>query len=282
MKNSQKLMLIMLFITMIMISFTSCISTQKKYPGFATNDIVKVDISLVSESVILESWDGDTINVQLISHNAKKYLPVISYDNKVMSVVQKNWSLPLNYSCSVKVQYPKSFNANLVNPDWNISTVSGSISGEGVTGSVIKAESVSGRISLTEVKSTDLIFVKTVSGQISLTGSTVKLDAKSTSGSIRMVGTALEVYASSISGSIYTKLDKPIVFDSKYNTVSGSINIVMNEHPGFVLNYSTKSGGVHNEFTSANLKGFGIDIYKKGSVVIEAATKSGSIWLEKN
>lgn len=281
MKNLKITLCSVLSILCIIFVLSSCVSTSKKYPGFSSDDIVEVNISLISESVVLESWDGDTIYVKCISKNSKQSLPEVTCENGIISVVQKNLTPSRTYDCLVKVQYPKSFMNNEMNPNWVISTVSGYISANELTGSVIKAETTTGRISLTNAKATDLISTRSVDGQISLTGSTIKLDAKSSSGSIRMVGTALEVYASTISGSIYTELDKPIVFDSKYNSVSGSINIVMGEHPGFILNYVSKLGDIHNEFTGANVKGFGIDIYKKGSVVIEASSGSGSIWIEK-
>ena len=83
------------------------------------------------------------------------------------------------------------------------------------------------------------------------------------------------------SGSIKMSLDKPILFDSVFETVSGSISIAMPEHPGFSHNYRSVSGSIKNDFTGFSGSDKGVIVYKTGQVFIETKSVSGSIKIEK-
>lgn len=160
-------------------------------------------------------------------------------------------------------------------------TVSGSIEADALCADNITSGSISGSIILNKVQCLDVLNVSTISGSIDIKGSTVKLLASSKSGKIELQGTALEIYTDNTSGSIKITLDKPILYDSSFETVSGSISITMPEHPGFSHNYLTTSGSVKNEFTNFSGKDKGLTIYKTGQVYIQTKSVSGSIQIEK-
>lgn len=249
--------------------------------SFPATSVSEVDITLVSESLTIVERGTDTVEVIIKTNKSQSYDPEVSCVNGRLTIIQRNGRLPLGYQGEVEIRIPSSF-ALFEGSGWIIRTVSGSIEADNLCANSITAGSISGSITLNSVQCLETLDVSSISGSIDIEGTTVKLLASSKSGRIEVEGTALEIIADNTSGSITMSLDKPILFDSIFETVSGSISIAMPEHPGFSHNYRTTSGSVENEFTGFDGNDKGVIVYKSGQVFIETKSVSGSIEIEKN
>ncbi|HOS31182.1 MAG TPA: DUF4097 family beta strand repeat-containing protein [Treponemataceae bacterium] len=248
--------------------------------SFAMSSVKEIDISLVSESLSIVERGTDSIEIIIKTNKSSAYDPEISCAGGRLVIIQRNGRLPVGYQGEVEIRVPSSF-ALLEGKGWIIRTVSGSITADRLCAHVITAGAISGSLKFNDVQCLEVLDVSSISGSIDISGSMVKLLASSKSGKIDVQGTALEIYSDNTSGSIKMSLDKPILFDSVFETVSGSISIAMPEHPGFSHNYRSVSGSIKNDFTGFSGSDKGVIVYKTGQVFIETKSVSGSIKIEK-
>ncbi len=248
--------------------------------SYPASSVSEIDISLVSESLTVVAGGGSSVEVSVKTNKVEAYDPEVSCENGRLVIIQRNGRLPVGYQGEVEIRIPSSF-ALVEGNGWIMRTVSGSIKADALCANTITVGSISGSVKLDKVQCLDVLDVSSISGSIDISGSTVKLLASSKSGKIEMDGTALEIAADNTSGSIQMSLDKPILFDSVFETVSGSISIEMPEHPGFSHNYKSTSGSIKNDFTGFSGNDKGVTVYKSAQVFIQTKTVSGSIKIEK-
>jgi len=267
-----------LFVLFIM--FQPVMAQSSSPFSFPVSSVSEIDISLVSESLTIVERGTNSIEIIIKTNKSSAYDPEVSCAGGRLVIIQRNGRLPVGYQGEVEIRVPSSF-ALLDGKGWIIRTVSGSIKADTLCANVITAGSISGSIKLNKIQCLEVLDVSSISGSIDISGSMVKLLASSKSGKIDVEGTALEIYSDNTSGSIEMSLDKPILFDSTFETVSGSIRIAMPEHPGFSHNYRSTSGSIKNEFTNFSGSDKGVIVYKTGQVFIETKSVSGSIKIEK-
>lgn len=218
----------------------------------------------------------------------------------------------------VEIFVPKSF-VQKKNGFVEVKTVSGSVNVESVGGEKIELCSTSGSVNASVI-SANTIALETKSGSVSLDDSkstevsleslsssvkcnnisSTKIKLTSASGAVKCnYSSAEQVELYGISGSVYfdgrcktinaktvsgsCKIQNGIAFtgDVCLKSTSGSVYLSMPENDGYTLEYSTVSGSVHDSFIGANTKGKGSYKYKSGSFAINAASVSGSIFIEK-
>lgn len=244
-------------------------------------DISNLDIDLVNEAFVVETWNNDYTEVTIISSYPQEKQPKINFSGSTLSIsVPPRNSFGIHSGDNVTIKLPKTMAEKLTKTDVDI---------------------VSGKVNISNTKSTDAN-VSSVSGSININECDfVALDCDSVSGAIKITTSKIEeVSCESISGKIEIEADIEKNFDIsttsgsqtiKTNTlpllggdcesISGSVKIAIPENTGFSLDYESISGSISNEFTGSTMKKSGENVYKNGSVEFDVETVSGKITITK-
>ena len=244
-------------------------------------DISNLDIDLVNEAFVLETWNNDYTEVTIISSYPQEKQPKINFAGSTLSIsVPPRNSFGIHSGDNVTIRLPKTMAENLTKTDVDI---------------------VSGKVNISNTKSTDAN-VSSVSGSININECDfVALDCDSVSGAIKITTSKIEeVSCESVSGKIEIEADIEKNFDisttsgsqtiqtntlpllgGDCESISGSVKIAIPENTGFSLDYESISGSISNEFTGSTMKKSGENVYKNGSVEFDVETVSGKITITK-
>lgn len=246
---------------------------------FRTNKLDEVEITLISESLIIQPVNDDEISIELYGDWNKKNEPKVSCNNGILSIVQKE-KRGLNLSKrSVLVKIPSHILSAKTN--FNIEIVSGSCELSDIFANNINIENVSGRSFLKNIECKESN-IENVSGKIQIENSTInELDANVVSGAVYIEGNFDEISCEAVSGSINVSNKKDFERDCDFSTVSGSIKIHLPSDANAKLDCSTGSGTSFNEFTGTKSKKLKEKI-GSGKYELEAESMSGSIEIRKN
>lgn len=189
---------------------------------FQVNDIMQIDISLLSESISIETTSDDKISVEVFSSGSN--IPQVNLENSKLIVKSSGKKFVGKSRVVVKL------------PDFNfleevkIKTMSGSVKIDKVHAEKLICNVASGSV-----------FVNTFSG--------TSIDINSVSGSIHFDGLCQLVNLSSLSGSINTKFEKPLAKDINISSKSGSIRLDVPSDSDLSISYKCTSGSYKNKIT---------------------------------
>jgi hypothetical protein len=219
-----------------------------------------VEIDNVAGSIELQGWDKSEVAVTGTIGKDVERVDVTSDGNRtsvrVVLPQGHHWgSQDGSARLSIHVPTGSSISASMVSSDLKISairgglelrTVSGNIRGEG--GGDVHANSVSGDIHL-DVQSAKLIEVKTISGDIVLTGKTAEIEATTVSGTAHLtLGTVSRARFKTISGDITVALAAAPGAQMEGESVSGDIKLEFASTPEADFDIQTISGDIDNCF----------------------------------
>ena len=259
-----------------------------------------VEIDNVAGSIDVQGWDKSEVTVSGSIGKDVERVDVTGDGNRtsirVILPQGHNWGMR-DGSAHLLVHVPanSSITASLVSSDFKVSavrgslqlrTVSGSISGEG--GGDVRAHAVSGDIHLTAT-SAKVIEVRTVSGDIDLTGGNADIEATTVSGSARLkLGTVSRARFKTVSGGISAALAAAADAQIEGESVSGDVKLDFASAPPADYDIQTLSGDIDNCFgpkPTESRHGPGARLTFKtgeGSARVRISTRSGDVRLCAN
>jgi DUF4097 and DUF4098 domain-containing protein YvlB len=189
--------------------------------------------------------------------------------------------VPANSSLSTSL-VSSDLKVSAVHGDMKLQTVSGNISGEG--GGDLRANSVSGNVALTATAAKS-IEVKTISGDIALSGGDADTDVTTISGDAKMnLGTVARARLKTISGTLEAHLGARPDAQIEGESVSGDIKLEFVSAPSADFEIETLSGSIDNCFgpkpTATRSHGPGSRLtFKTGDTrgSVKISTKSGDV-----
>ncbi|MDP9089061.1 MAG: DUF4097 domain-containing protein [Pseudomonadota bacterium] len=226
----------------------------------AANPQGLVEIDNVAGSIEVQGWEKAEVTVTGTVGKDVERVDVTSEGNRtsvrVVLPQGHHWGSQ-DGSARLLIHAPtnSSISASLVSSDLMVSgtrgglqlrTVSGNIRGEGAGD--VHANSVSGDINL-DVHSAKLIEVKTISGDIVLTGKTAEIEATTVSGTAHLtLGTVSRARFKTISGDIAASLGAAPDAQIEGESVSGDIKLDFASEPAADFDIQTLSGDIDNCF----------------------------------
>lgn len=217
------------------------------FPG---DEIRRISTELKSLSLEIEASDDGNVHVDFLD-GAEEFCRLSSGGGKV-SVEQGMKSLGKS-SCKVRISIPSAWKGDL-----DLGSVSGSVRLDGITAGLLELEGVS--------------------GSATISACTIgSLDMELVSGSVRAEGSFDRVSCETVSGSIRVDFGKAPEGKCKFESASGSVNLVLPHDCGYTLDYSSMSGSFSDEITGASGGKKGTSRNGNGSVPIKVSTMSGSI-----
>jgi DUF4097 and DUF4098 domain-containing protein YvlB len=219
-----------------------------------------VEIDNVAGSIDVQGWDKPEVAVDGSIGKDVERVEVTGDGNRTSIRVilprGHNWGMR-DGSAHLVIHVPahSSVTASLVSSDLKISavqgalelrTVSGRISGDG--GGDVRAHAVSGDIHLT-AGAAKMIEVRSVSGDIELTGGNADIEATTVSGSARLkLGTVSHARFKTVSGEISATLGATADAQIEGESVSGDLKFDFASAPAADFDIQTLSGDINNCF----------------------------------
>jgi len=255
-----------------------------------------VEINNVAGSIELQGWDKAQVEVTGTAGSDVDRVSVSGDPGHIIVqvVTRQNrlWGSDGSARLVVRVPAKSSVAATLVSADFKVSGLLGdlklqTVSGEakGDVGGDLRAGSVSGDIRLS-AKSAKSITVKTVSGDITLSGGGGETDVTTVSGTITVdEGAQTRAHFKSVSGDVTAKLAMASDAQIDGQSVSGNINITFAAVPSADFEVQTFSGDIENCFGPKPVEpghGPGSRLAFKhgdGNARVQISTKSGDVRL---
>jgi DUF4097 and DUF4098 domain-containing protein YvlB len=262
----------------------------------AADPHASIEINNVAGSIELQGWDkslvevsgtagGDVERVAVSGDPAHIVVQVVTRQNRL-------WGSDGSARLVVHVPAKSTVTTTLVSADFKVGGFEGdlklhSVSGEiqGEVGGDLQAGSVSGDIRL-NAKSSKSTVIKTVSGDITLSGGSGESDVTTVSGTIKVdEGTQTRAHFKSVSGDVSASLAMSPDAQIDAQSVSGDINLTFPAVPSADFDVQTFSGEIQNCFgpkAAESRHGSGSRLeYKNGdsSARVQIATKSGDVKL---
>ena len=255
-----------------------------------------IAINNVAGSIELQGWDkalvevtgtagSDVDRVAVGGDPAHITVQVVTHQNRL-------WGSDGSAHLVVHVPARSSVTTTLVSADFKVGGLKGDLKLQSVSGDVqgevggdLQAGSVSGDIRLT-ARSAKSIAVKTVSGDITLSGGTGESDVTTVSGTIKVdEGAQTRVHLKSVSGDVTASLAMSPDAQIDAQSVSGDIILKFPAVPAADFDVQTLSGEIQNCFgpkPTERTHGSGSRLeYKNGDsgARVQIATKSGDVRL---
>jgi len=191
--------------------------------------------------------------------------------------------VPANSSLSTSL-VSSDLNVSAVRGDMKLQTVSGNITGDG--GGDLRANSVSGNVTL-KAAAAKSIEVRTISGDISLTGGDADTEVTTISGNAKMsLGSVTRARLKTISGTLSANLGTRPDAQIEGESVSGDVKLEFASAPSADFEIETLSGSIDNCFgpkpTATHRYGPGLRLtFKTGDTrgSVKVSTKSGDVRL---
>jgi DUF4097 and DUF4098 domain-containing protein YvlB len=255
-----------------------------------------VEIDNVAGSIELQGWDKAQVEVTGTAGSDVDHVSVSGDPGHIIVqvVTRQNrlWGSAGSARLVVRVPARSSVSATLVSADFTVSGLTGdlklqSVSGEvkGDVGGDLHAGSVSGDIRL-NARSAKSIAVRTVSGDITLSGGGGETDVTTVSGTINVdEGAQSRAHFKSVSGDITARLAMTSDAQIDGQSVSGNINLTFAAIPAADFAVQTFSGDIENCFGPKPVEpahGPGSRLaFKNGdsNARVEISTKSGDVRL---
>jgi hypothetical protein len=189
--------------------------------------------------------------------------------------------VPTNSSLSTSL-VSSDLKVSAVHGDLKLQTVSGNISGDG--GGNLRANSVSGNVTLT-ASAAKSIEVKTISGDIVLSGGDADTEITTISGNAKMtLGTVARTRLKTISGTLSANLATRPDAQIEGESVSGDVRLEFASAPAADFEIESLSGSIENCFgpkpTATHTHGPGLRLnFKTGDTraTVKITTNSGDV-----
>lgn len=218
---------------------------------FEIAPISKVMVDTVSSDVNIILWKEDKIKVNFhgtasdlsrapkleTSLSGDKLDISIKYPTKITSIF--NFSLNTKLDLYIPEKYKKSM---------NIETISGEINIDKFEADNFNVSSTSGDVNINSIVANVTDF-QSVSGTINIKSLLSKTNGfKTTSGDIKIEAVTGDISANSVSGSItaaYNTFNNEVAAE----TVSGDVDLILPQASEFVVDFSSTSGELDNDFS---------------------------------
>jgi DUF4097 and DUF4098 domain-containing protein YvlB len=255
-----------------------------------------IEIDNVAGSIELQGWDKALVEVTGTAGSDVERVAVSGDPaHIVVQVVTRQnrfWGADGSARLVVHVPARSSVSATLVSADFKVGGLLGDLKLQSVSGAVqgevggdLHAGSVSGDIRL-NAKSARSIAVKTVSGDITLSGGSGESDVTTVSGTIKVdEGTQTRAHFRSVSGDVTASLAMAPDAQLDAQSVSGDITLKFPAVPAADFDVQTISGEIQNCFgppATVSRHGSGSRFeYKNGdsNARLQIETKSGDVKL---
>jgi hypothetical protein len=255
-----------------------------------------VEIDNVSGSLDLQGWDKPEVEVTGTAGSDVDRVAVTGdpahITVQVISRRSRLWGSEASARLIVHVPATSAVSATVVSADLNIHGLTGdvklqSVSGEvqGDVGGDVRAGSVSGNIHLS-ARNAKSIALKSVSGDIILSGGSGETDVSSVSGTIKVEeGTQTRAHFKSVSGDVDATLGLGSESQLDGESVSGNIQLNIATIPAADFDVQTLSGDIENCFGPKPVQpklGPGSRLAFKvgeGHAHVQISTKSGDVTL---
>jgi hypothetical protein len=256
----------------------------------------EVEIVNVSGKVEVEGWDRGEIEVTGTAGDNVERVDVTSAGNRtsihVVARSSRSWGFDGEAHLVVHVPAKSTVIATLVSADFKVAgvtgglklqTVSGDLSGDG--GADVRASTVSGNVRLT-ARAAKTIEVKTISGDIHLTGGGGDVDITTVSGSATLdLAEVTRARFKSVSGDLTAALSLGADGQIEGESVSGDVSFKFAGAPAAEFDVQSFSGDIDNCFGPKPLEsryGPGSRLTFKngeGHASVRINTKSGNVKL---
>jgi DUF4097 and DUF4098 domain-containing protein YvlB len=276
----------------------AALSAQAKniHEQLAADPHGSVEINNVSGSIELQGWDKAQVEVTGTAGSDVEAVAVSGdpahVSVQVISRQNRFWGSEGAAHLIVHVPAKSSVTVTLVSSDFTVGGLLGdlklqSVSGEvkGEVGGDVHAGSVSGNIQL-KALAAKAITVKTVSGDITLSGGSGETDATSVSGTIKVEeGTQTRAHFKSVSGDVSATLGMSSDAQIDGESVSGDIKLSFTTNPLADFDVQSFSGDIENCFGPKPVEpkhGPGSRLaFKNGdsNARVQISTKSGDVSL---
>ncbi|MBP8315948.1 DUF4097 family beta strand repeat-containing protein, partial [Clostridium neonatale] len=208
-------------------------TSEKSYP--INNNIKNIEISLESQNINVNEYDGDNILVE-IKNNRNSNAELSKTENGDKMIFNSNHSIPSH--STVNISIPQKIIKDL---SLKLTTSSGDVNLSNLNINSISTFTSSGEIYMSNIN-LDYISLNSSSGDISLNNlfaSDTKIN--STSGEIDCIGNFGTLYSSSTSGDMNFSFTDSLK-KSSFGSVSGDISLNIPTQCGYKINYYTVSG----------------------------------------
>lgn len=208
-------------------------TSEKSYP--INNNIKNIEISLESQNINVNEYDGDNILVE-IKNNRNSNAELSKTENGDKMIFNSNHSIPSH--STVNISIPQKIIKDL---SLKLTTSSGDMNLSNLNINSISTFTSSGEIYMSNIN-LDYISLNSSSGDISLNNlfaSDTKIN--STSGEIDCIGNFGTLYSSSTSGDMNFSFTDTLK-KSSFGSVSGDISLNIPTQCGYKINYYTVSG----------------------------------------
>lgn len=208
-------------------------TSEKSYP--INNNIKNFEISLESQNINVNEYDGDNILVE-IKNNRNSNAELSKTENGDKMIFNSNHSIPSR--STVNISIPQKIIKDL---SLKLTTSSGDMNLSNLNINSISTFTSSGEIYMSNIN-LDYISLNSSSGDISLNNlfaSDTKIN--STSGEIDCIGNFGTLYSSSTSGDMNFSFTDSLK-KSSFGSVSGDISLNIPTQCGYKINYYTVSG----------------------------------------
>lgn len=208
-------------------------TSEKRYP--INNNIKYIEISLESQDLNINEYDGDDILVE-IKNNKNSNAEFSKTENGDKIIFNSNYSIPSH--STVNISIPQKIITDI---SLRLTTSSGDLNLSNLNIKSVSTFTSSGEVSMSNVNS-NYISLNSSSGKIKL-NSIFASDTKitSTSGDIDCIGNFGNLYSSSTSGDMnFSFIDT--LKSSSLGSTSGAISLTIPSQCGYKINYYTVSG----------------------------------------
>ena len=234
--------------------------------------LAQTQISLVSDAIEILAEDREDVQITYrCSEDNMDRCPLVSVQNGTL-LIEAPRDIRLIFSLGwcgrLTVRVPETLALT-----YELNNTSGSVSLDGVRMQSANISGVSGSISLSPDLSVRAasVDISNTSGAIRVAAAADRLHASTVSGSIRAEGAFDTVEASTTSGSVRVAC-WTAPSSVEMGSVSGSTRLTLPaDIPGFVLDTSSVSGKLHNDF--------GQNPYGDRSLVVRMHTVSGGMYV---
>ncbi len=219
----------------------------------------EVEIVNVAGNVEVDGWDRSEVEVTGTAGDDVDKVEVTNAGSRtsirVLSRASHGWGSGGDAHLVVHVPARSAVTATLVSADFKVRGVFGDLKLQSVSGSVkgdgggdIRATTVSGDVRLT-ARAAKAIEVKTISGDIQLTGGGGDVDVTTVSGSVTLeLGDVGRARLNSVSGDMAVGLALTPDGQIEGQSVSGTVNLTFAAEPTAQIDVETFSGDIRNCF----------------------------------
>jgi DUF4097 and DUF4098 domain-containing protein YvlB len=256
----------------------------------------EVEIINVSGKVEVDGWDRSEVEVTGSAGDNVERVDVLSAGNRttvrVVTRSTRSWGVDGEANLIVHVPAKSAVTATLVSADFKVAgvagdlkvqTVSGQLSGD--AGGDVRAGTVSGDVRLT-ARAAKTIEIKTISGDIHLTGGGGDVDITTVSGSTTLeLADVARARFKSVSGDLTAALALLADGQIESESVSGDVSFKFSSAPAAEFDVQSFSGDINNCFGPKPLEsrygpGSRLSFTNgEGHANVRISTKSGDVRL---